>query len=150
VKSHRPSGARLRNAGRIAAVLVALTLGACREADLTGPDSPADAAPPCTTADCTTFRALTPTTIAPLLASTSRIATTSLTDAALGRRIADRITTLQSEINAGDKTDAQVAMLSLLVEIDNAMADSARRADLADLSSMRLNLEPVVIYLGLR
>lgn len=135
---------------RVAALLLPLAFAACREADLTGPESPSDEAPICNTTDCVRFRALTPTTIAPLLAATTQMSTTSLSDAALGRRLASKISTLQSEITSGDETNAKVAMLALLLDIDNAMADSARRADLADLSAMRLNVEPIIIYLGLR
>ncbi len=150
MKFSRFFGVRVRNIGRLAAVLLPLAAGACREADLTGPKSSADASPPCTTSDCAAFRQLTPTTVAPLLEATSRTATLSLQNKALGQRIASRVADLQASIEASKKADAQITLLGILLEIDGAMSDSGNSADLADLSSMRINLEPVIIYLGLR
>ncbi len=132
-------------------VALVLAFGACRDVEVTAPDADTpDAPPPCTTPDCATFRSLSSTQVASLVNTSLTITTTAISNSGTASRIEAQLNTLKTAHAAGKMSDARSALLAALIEIDNAMADPAQRGDLADLTAIRLNLEPVIINLGLR
>ncbi len=128
-----------------------LAFGACRDVEVTAPsaDEPG-APPPCATPDCATFRALSTGQIASLVNTSLTITTVSLGNKSTASRIEKQLNTLKTTHAAGNMNDARSSLLAALIEIDNAMTDPAQMGDLADLTAIRLNLEPVIINLGLR
>lgn len=129
-------------------VTVLLTAAACRDtAVVAGP--PTESSPPCTSADCATFRSVSATAEAGLVQQSTAIAG-NLRDAATSASLRERLATLQRAV-AENRTEAvRINLLGALAYIDRGMSDPSRRSDLADLSAIRLNLEPLVVKYGLR
>jgi len=135
----------------LSVMALVLAFGACRDVEVTAPeaDSP-NAPPPCTTADCSTFRALSTTQSVALINTSINIATSAISNASTASRIERQLNRLKTAMTAGNLNDARASLLAALVEIDNAIADPAQRGDLPDLTAIRLNLEPLIVNLGLR
>jgi hypothetical protein len=135
----------------LSVVALVFAFGACRDVEVTAPEADApDAPPPCTTPDCATFRSLSTTQVASLVSTSLTIVTTGIDNASTASRIALQLNRLRTAHANGNMNDARASLLAALVEIDNAIADPSQRGDLPDLTAIRLNLEPLIVNLGLR
>jgi len=131
---------------------MSLILGGCRDVTLlTGvsdPDS-VDPAVTCTTADCGVWRSAPTASMVSLVSRSSEVAA-GLKNQALAVRIEGHLARMRTALGSGDAVGAGLSLLGALAAIDSGLANPAIRADWADLSAIRLNLEPVLIHLGLR
>lgn len=134
-----------RHAVRLLAVIL---LTACRDASVvSGP--PSAATPACTSADCAAFRSMSDASGAALVRTSTTLAG-NLKGTSSGPGLKERLARLDGALAAGNRDMARLHLLGALSLIDQAIADPARRAELPDLTAIRLNLEPLILKLGLR
>lgn len=131
--------------------LAASALAACSDTEfITAPESGADGTTACATADCTTFRQLDLGALDAPLTSATTIAQTSVRDRAFGAQLAQRLGLLRTDLAAGRQAHARIGLAALLSDLRVAEADATKAVDRPDFAAIRLNLEPLVINLGLR
>jgi hypothetical protein len=141
---------RLRTVG--IPFLLALALPACRdETLLTGVKNPDSVVQPpaCQTADCAAWRAAPASTMAPLVTRSNELVAV-LGNPSLRSGLATPLTRMAEALGRGDSAIAAISLLGALSVIDAGLTDSNARGDWADLSAIRLNLEPLIVQLGLR
>jgi hypothetical protein len=124
-------------------VAAAVSLTACESAAVNEPNPPGDTL--CSSADCVAFRALGPTGLAPTFTNATRVART-LRNTSLGTQLADRVTSIQSDVSAGRTAEARATATQVVTLIDSAIGNAANAADWPDLSVIRINLEPVLVF----
>lgn len=135
-------------AGVLAFSIVATA--ACSDSEfVSAPEAGVDGAA-CTTADCATFRSLDMASINAPLATATTIAQTSVQDKGMGALLAQRLTALRADLEAGRQASARIGLSALLSDLRGAEAAPTMRGDIADFAAIRLNLEPLVIKIGLK
>jgi len=136
-----------RRIATLVVVSASLALGACRDVEvLAGPE---DLANRCTTSDCAAFRGISQSAALGLVRASDQVAS-SLRNTNDARDLRARLGRLQSAISANQLPQTRLALVGVLAYIDGAMGPRLTRADLADLSAVRLNMEPLIHTYGLR
>jgi hypothetical protein len=138
--------------GALTLLALSLVLPACRdETLLTGVKDPDSVVQPpaCQTADCVGWRAAPPATMAPLVARSTQIAAV-VQDGTIKARLEAPLSRMADALGKGESGVAAISLLSALSVIDAGLANPNARGDWADLSAIRLNLEPLIVQLGLR
>jgi len=131
----------------LTAVGFSLALGACRDVEvISGPENLNNA---CTTADCATFRGISRASAIGLVRVSGQVAG-SLRNAADAQELRTRLGRLEQAINANQLPQTRLALVGVLSVLDGAVGPRATRSDLADLSAVRLNMEPLIHTYGLR
>lgn len=126
---------------------IVLGLAACRDASaVNGPN--ADSAPLCATVDCDSFRALTHESMRVLLSASATTAV-NLSDRGRGRAIEQRLAEVERAFVDGHIGAARLNLLGALKLIDVGLDSSSQQSDWPDLATIRINLEPIIIKLGL-
>jgi len=128
-------------------VAAAVSVIGCGDTVATAPEAPSESL--CATVDCNTFRSLGAAGLAPTFANATRVAR-ALRNATLGADLATRIASVQSDVAAGRSGEARATLIQVVASIDAAIGTTSNAADWPDLSAIRINLEPVKVYLRVK
>jgi hypothetical protein len=128
----------------LAATLPALS--GCGDTATIVQPKPVDTPAVCDDPSCQ-FRKLDMTELVEPLSAAAALSRTSLEDAAAGQALATRIDAVLSGVKAGQAAAANRDLLLALSQLDALMSNPRFAGDVADLSAIRLNLEPAVVRL---
>lgn len=138
---------RAARAARYLAPLTLLLAAGCRETSAIS--GPGDTEAECTTAACTSYRAMSATSVVALIDAATTMAL-RLQDAALGRELVGKLGTLSRAVTINDPNGTRVALAGVLTTIDRVAKATPQARDMPDLMVMRLSLEPLIHRFGLR